>query len=342
MSAREPLRTGVIGFGTSGRVFHGPFLATSPRYSVEAVVTADPERAAEARRLHPGAEVLPDAESLFERGLDLVVIGSPPGTHVDLATRAVDAGVAVVVDKPLAATAAEARALVDHARAQDVVLTVFQNRRWDGDFLTLRALLDEGALGVVRRFESRFEWFKPVETKTWKARSTAADGGGILLDLGTHLLDQTLLLFGEVDHVHAELATRRDGGGAEDDAFVSLEHRSGVVSHLWMNAMAPLVGPRFHVLGSEAGFTSSGLDPQEGALKAGGLPTDEGFGAASTPALLGRDGSARPHPLLAGRYSDFYSRLADTLLDGAPLPVDPDDAVRVLELIDRIRAAASR
>lgn len=339
---RAPLRTGIVGFGTSGRVFHAPFVSTSPRYRLDVVSTADESRAAEARALHPGAAVVPDAEALLSRDLDLVVIGSPPGSHVELATRAIDAGIAVVVDKPLAASADEARGLVEYARSAGIPLTVFQNRRWDGDFLTLRGLLDQGTLGAVRRFESRFEWFKPVETKAWKAQAGAAEGGGILLDLGTHLLDQALLLFGDVDEVHAELDVRRAGGGAEDNAFVALRHRSGVISHLWMNAVAPLVGPRFHVLGSEAGFTSTGLDPQEAALKSGALPTDPGFGTASTPAVLGIAGSHRDHPLLPGRYAGFYAALADALLEGAPLPVDPSDAVRVLDLIERIRAVAAR
>ncbi|MCJ1686996.1 Gfo/Idh/MocA family oxidoreductase [Rathayibacter sp. VKM Ac-2927] len=337
---KGPIRTGVIGFGTSGRVFHAPFLSTSPRYSLDVISTGHADRAAEARALHPGVEVVPDARALLARDLDLVVIGSPPASHVELATRAIEAGIAVVVDKPLAASAAEARELLACARSRGVPLTVFQNRRWDGDFLTLRALLEQGALGEVRRFESRFEWFKPVETKEWKARASAEQGGGILLDLGTHLLDQALLLFGEVDEVHAETARRREGAGAEDDVFVALRHRGGVLSHLWMSAVAPLPGPRFHVLGSEAGFTSSGLDPQEAALKAGALPTDEGFGVAGSSAVLGAGAAVEEQPLLPGRYAAFYSGLADALLDGAPLPVDPEDAVRVLDLIERIRAAA--
>jgi scyllo-inositol 2-dehydrogenase (NADP+) len=337
------LRTGIVGFGTSGRVFHAPFVSTHPDYSLDVLVTGDPERQAEARRLHPGARVVATPEELFAGAgeLDLVVLGSPPSTHAALARRAIDAGLAVVVDKPFAVSSVEGADLIDHAADRGVPLTVFQNRRWDGDFLTLRSLLREGALGDVHRFESRFTWWKPQEAKSWKAEATVAEGGGILFDLGTHLVDQAVQLFGEVDEVHAELDTRRPGGAAEDDAFVSLLHATGVRSHLWMSSLAAQAGPRFRVLGSRAGYTTWGLDEQEGRLKAGALPTDDGYGVEpeSTWGVLGIDPDLRPVPTERGDYGAFYSLLADALLRGGALPVDPRDAVRVLELIERIRAA---
>jgi predicted dehydrogenase len=276
--------------------------------------------------------------------LDLVVIAAPPAAHVPLAHAALDHGLAVVVDKPLAVSAAQARDLVDRAEALDVPLTVFQNRRWDGDFLTVRRLITDGALGDVRRLESRFEWWKPEEGKRWKARATPAEGGGILFDLGAHLVDQAVQLFGPVEDVHAELAQHRAGVGAEDDAFVSLLHTSGTRSQLWMNAMAAQAGPRFHILGSTSGYTTWGLDGQEAALKRGALPTDEGFGVApeSTWGVVGRDGSLEHIPTERGDYAAFYDRLARSLLDGAPLPVDPRDAVDVIALIEQIHRTAAR
>lgn len=337
------LRTGIVGFGTSGRVFHAPFVSTNPDYSLDVIVTGDPERAAEAGRLHPGARVVGTPDELFALAgeLDLVILGSPPATHAPLAHRAIDAGLAVVVDKPFAVDAREGSDLVDHAVSSGVPLTVFQNRRWDGDFLTLRSLLQEGALGDVHRFESRFTWWKPQEAKSWKAAATATEGGGILFDLGTHLVDQAVQLFGAVEDVHAELDTRRPGGAAEDDAFVSLLHDSGVRSHLWMSSLAAQAGPRFRVLGSRAGYTKWGLDEQEGRLKAGALPTDEGYGLEPESAwgVLGVDPDARRVPTERGSYDSFYSLLADALLRGGDLPVDPRDAVRVLEVLERIRSA---
>lgn len=340
-----PIRTAVIGFGTAGRVFHAPFLAADPAYSLDVVVTRDPERRAEAEALHPGVRVVdrPDDVWALAGSLDLVVIGSPSGTHAALAGAALEAGLDVVVDKPFAVTAEEGRALIALAERLGRVLTVFQNRRWDGDFQTVRALIDEGRLGEVHRFESRFEWYKPAPPTSWKTEATAAEGGGILYDLGTHLLDQAVQLFGPVDFLHVELARRRPGAAAEDDVFLALRHEGGVISHLWMNGIAPLPAPRFHVLGSRAGYTSWGLDGQEAALKAGARPTDPGFG--ETPeerwGVLGAGGDVTRVPTLRGDYGGFYRALAEAIRTGARPPVDPRDAVGVLDLIERARSQAS-
>lgn len=331
------LRAGLIGFGTGGRLFHAPFIEADPRFSLDAVVSGDPARQQAVAQSYPAASVCATSAELFSRArdLDLVVISSPPATHVALAREAIGHGLAVVVDKPFAPSAGEAQALVEEAERAGVPLTVFHNRRWDGDFITLRRLLDEGALGEVRRFESRFEWWKPEETKAWKRESSPATGGGILYDLGTHLIDQAIQLFGPVRTSHAELAAHRQPG-SDDDVFVSLLHETGVRSQLWMNGMAAQVGPRFHVLGSTSGYTKWGLDPQEASLAAGARPTDPGFGDQPEEAwgVLGRDGATQPVPGEPGEYAGFYAGLADALLDGADLPVDPRDAVTVIALIE--------
>ncbi|WP_374947116.1 Gfo/Idh/MocA family oxidoreductase [Agreia sp.] len=342
----RPIRAGIIGFGLSGRVFHAPFLATNLDFEVSVIVTSNAERAAEAARLHPAAVIVDSVDDLFDRAargqLDLVVIGSPSGTHAALADRALDAGVAVVVDKPFAVTSAEGLALIEKAERLGLPFTVFQNRRWDGDFLTLASLLAAGQLGEVRRFESRFEWWKPVQAKSWKAKASAAEGGGILYDLGVHLLDQALQLFGDVDEIYAEVITRREGGVADDDTTVLLRHASGVRTQLWMNGMAAQVGPRFHVLGSTSAYTSWGLDPQETQLRGGALPTDDGFGVYGEDrwGLLGVDGDVLALPTQAGKYATFYELLAEALLHGAPLPVDARESLRTLEIIEQIHAAA--
>jgi scyllo-inositol 2-dehydrogenase (NADP+) len=334
------IRTAVIGFGTGGAVFHAPFLAADVEFRLDVVVTSDAGRAEAAARTYPQARVVPTPDDVLAAAgdLDLVVITTPPSTHADLAHRSLDAGLAVVVDKPLAVTAAEGKALVEHAEQAGRPLTVFQNRRWDGDYLTLRNLIGEGALGEVRRFESRFEWWKPEESKAWKATSTPAQGGGMLYDLGTHLIDQAVQLFGPVEDVHAELTRYRPDGGADDDAFVSLLHRSGTRSQLWMNGMAAQVGPRFSVLGSVGAFTKWGLDPQESALKGGARPGDQGFGVDPERSWgsLGVDGHLRRVPIGPGNYAGFYRALADALRRGRPLPVDPQDAIDVLALIEHI------
>jgi scyllo-inositol 2-dehydrogenase (NADP+) len=337
----RPLRTAVIGFGTAGRVFHTPFLDANPDYELAAVVTGNEQRRDEVLARYPGTEVVGGVDALLGSELDLVVIGTPPQTHAELAHTFLDAGVAVVVDKPFTVTSAEGRELVAKADRLGVPLTVFQNRRWDGDFRTVRRLVADGALGTVWRFESRFEWWKPDRGASWKTGTPPAAGGGILYDLGTHVIDQAVQLFGDAVPAYHELATRRPGGAVPDDAFVVLRHHTGVVSHLWMNGLAAQTGPRFRVLGSQAGFTKHGLDPQEAALRDGARPTDPGFGhePATAAGVLGLSGATRPVPTEPGRYAEFYTQLATALRDRTPVPVDPADAVRVIALIEQLSSA---
>jgi scyllo-inositol 2-dehydrogenase (NADP+) len=224
------------------------------------------------------------------------------------------------------------------------LLTVFQNRRWDGDFLTLRKLLAEGVLGAVRRFESHFERWNPVPRQGWRERGDPAEAGGLLFDLGAHLVDQALQLFGPVRTVHAELDRRRPGVVVDDDAFVALAHVSGTRSHLWMSKVAAQRGPRFRVLGERAAFTKHGLDGQEPAMAAGGVPGSPGWGDEPPErwGLVGEDGATRPIPTEAGCYLRFYEAVAAAVRSGAPVPVDPEDAVAALEIIEAARASAER
>lgn len=342
------IRTAVVGYGLSGSVFHAPFIAADARYSLEIIATSDAGRQAAASARHPGARTVPDAAAVFglAAGLDLVVLGTPPATHYPLAKAALEAGLDVVVDKPFAVTSGEGRELVQLAKDLGRVLTVFHNRRWDGDFLTVRKLLAAEALGAVTRFESRFERWQPEASKPWKAAATPGEGGGVLFDLGSHLIDQALQLFGPARVVHAELNARRPDARAEDDAFLVLRHGSGVLSHLTMNLMCAQQGPRFRVLGSAGGYTKYGVDPQEPYIGAGGSPLDADFGleAPEWAGRLGRDGHLDALPTERGAYSEFYRILADRILAGpaptAPLPVNPEDAVEVLKLIEAARALA--
>lgn len=341
------IRTALVGYGLGGRYFHAPFLAGDPSFTVAAIVTADPARAAAARSEHPGAEIVPDLPTLLARAaaldLQLGVVSTPPTAHTEQATALLEAGLHVVVDKPVTVTAQDGHALIALAGRLGRTFTPFQNRRWDGDFLTLRELVEAGELGEVRRLESRFERWKPTETKAWKAGSVAT-GAGVLYDLGVHLIDQAVQLLGPVEDVYAEVRHRREGQGADDDTFVALQHDGGAISHLWMSAVTPQPGPRFRVLGSRAGFTSYGLDPIEQQLVAGASLGQQGFGRRErdTDALVGvhGEGPERSVPLSAGDYGAFYRGLAATLTEGAPPPVDPRDSVAVIELIERIHRAA--
>lgn len=331
------IRTAVIGFGVSGRVFHAPLVATHPAFELSAIVTSDPGRADAARTEHPGTAILRDTDELFAGAdsVDLVVVGSPNSTHLHLASRALETGLHVVVDKPVAVTVRDADQLVEVAARADRMLTVFQNRRWDGDFLTLARTIASGALGEVCQLDAAFEWWKPELGPRWKDTTPVIEGGGILYDLGPHLIDQCLRLFGSVSSLHAELDARRAGSVSDDDSFVSLRHENGVRSRLWMSAVAPSSRPRFRVVGTEAVATIWGLDPQERQLIDGLRPGQAGYGTDPTRTLT-IDGPEGRHvlPLDAGDYPTFYTGVAAAIDGGAAPPVDPADAITALALIE--------
>jgi predicted dehydrogenase len=337
----QPLRVALLGYGLAGSVFHAPFIAAVPGLELAAVTTRDPERRRRAEQAHPGVVVLDGPEDVFSRAddLDLVVVATPNLLHVPQALAALDAGLPVVVDKPLAPTAAEARQLVDHARRLGLLLTVFQNRRWDGDFLTVRQLVRDGALGNVHRFESRIDRWRPELTGAWRERSEEA--GGLLLDLGTHLVDQALQLFGPAELRHAEIDTRRPGAEVEDDVFLALEHASGERSHLWMSLVAAQPAPRIRVLGDRAAFVKHATDPQEEALRAGRTPDEPGWGKEPPEhwGRLGTEGDTRPVQTVPGNYATFYELVERSLRTGEAPPVDPADAVRTLALLEAARLA---
>jgi scyllo-inositol 2-dehydrogenase (NADP+) len=339
-----PIRVALLGYGLAGAVFHAPLIAAVEGLELAAIVTRDDERRTRARRDHPNAALLGSPEEVWERAgdLDLVVVAATNRAHVPLARAAIEAGLAVVVDKPLAASADEGRALVRDAHERDVMLTVFQNRRWDGDFLTVLGLLEEGALGDVARFESRFERWRPDLSGGWRESGDPQDAGGLLNDLGSHLVDQALVLFGPVTQVYAELDSRRVGVQTDDDSFVALRHESGVRSHLWMSAVAAQLGPRFRVLGRHAAYVKYGLDVQEELLQAGRRPDDPLWGREPEDrwGLLGAGDELRRIPTVPGAYQRFYEGVALALREGAPPPVDPDGVVAGLKVLDAARESA--
>jgi predicted dehydrogenase len=337
-------RVALIGYGLAGSVFHAPLIGAISGLRLVAVVVRNKERRAQVGRDHPDATLLSSADELWHRAgeLDLVVVAAPNRFHVPLALAAIEAGLPVVVDKPLAGTAAEGRRLAEAARERGVMLTVFHNRRWDGDFLTARALVERGELGRVLRFESRFERWLPDVESDWRELPGAEDAGGVLHDLGSHLVDQALELFGHVREVYGELDVRRQGAEVEDDAFLALTHQSGVRSHLWMSLVAAELGPRLRVLGDRAAYVKHGLDVQEAALTDGRRPYEPGFGEEPKESWgrLGTDADSKPVPTEPGAYQRFYEAVASALRDGGPPPVEPADAIAVLEVLDAARLSA--
>ena len=337
-----PLRVALIGYGLAGSAFHAPFIATIPDFRLAAIVTRSPERRARALRDHPDTSLFESADEIWAGPdeFDLVVIAAPNKAHVPLGLAALGAGLPVVIDKPLATSAAEGRTLVEAAREQGVMLTVFQNRRTVRKSPSQRRLLAEDALGRVLRFESRFERWRPEVGTGW--REQADDAGGLLYDLGSHLVDQAVQLFGPVQAVYAELEIRRPGADVDDDDFVALEHAEGVRSHLWMSAIATQGGARFRVLGDRAAYTKHGLDVQEEALRAGRSPKEPRWGEEPEDSWgrLGAGEDLREVPTEPGSYGAFYEAVAVSLRDGTPPPVDPLEAVEVLEVLEAARRSS--
>jgi scyllo-inositol 2-dehydrogenase (NADP+) len=340
-----PIRVGLVGYGLAGRVFHAPLIASTDDLQLTAIVSSNRKRVAQAEVDHPNATVLPDVDALLagRDGYDLVVVACINSAHVSVASAVLRAGLPVVVDKPLAVTSHDAQSLVDLAAKNGLLLSAFQNRRYDSDQRTLRRLQDSGELGTVLRYESRFERWRPaLAAGKWRETTAATEGGGLLLDLGSHVVDQAVALFGPVTHVYGEVDARR--GSADDDVFVALRHASGVHSHLWVSSMAAAPGPRLRVLGSKGAYVVDGLDGQEDALRAGHTPRDPGWGE-EPPQRWGRllrGDQQQPVPSERGAWDAFYPAVAAALRDGTPPPVDPHDAIDVLRILEAARTSAER
>lgn len=338
------IRTALVGFGLAGGVFHGPLISATPGLVLATIVTSDPERQRRARHDHPGAAVITRTDDFdaIARHHELVVVATSNRYHAPLASAALQAGLAVVVDKPMAPTAAAARELVVLAHRRGRLLTVFHNRRWDSEILTLQRLLDHERLGVVARVESRFERWRPDVAAGWRESPDPLDGGGVLLDLGTHLIDQALHLFGRPSHVYAEIGRRRPGAAVDDDAFVALHHPAGISVHLWTSIIAAATGPRLRVLGLRGSYVKETLDGQEDALRSGARP-DAGDWGTEPPERWGTfaDGTRTiPVESVPGAWPQFYAQLVTALRGAGPPPVAAEDGVAVLEVIEAARAAA--
>ncbi len=328
-------RVVLLGYGLAGRVFHAPLIGAEPGLELAAVVTANPERQAQARADLPGVDILSTAEEAWAYDADLAVIATANSAHVPQATAALSAGMHVVVDKPLAGSASQAQALIDLAAAQGRQLHVFQNRRWDSEILTARSAIDDGLIGSPHRLESRFERWRPTPKGGWREEGPAEDLPGLLYDLGAHLVDQALHLLGPVDRVFASVRRVRAGVTADDDTQILLEHVSGAVSILSVSSASAFSGPRLRLLGTGGGLWIDSLDTQEDALRAGRLPGDERWGVEADDALIvtGTE-PPRPLPRERGNWAAYYRGVAASLRGESAPPVDPRDVVQDLRVIE--------
>jgi predicted dehydrogenase len=339
------IRTALLGFGLAGSVFHGPLISATPGMRIATVVTSDPERQRRARREHPDAIVVSrvDDFDVLARDHELVVVATSNRDHAPLARAAIEAGLGVVVEKPMAPTSLQARELVEFARREGCLLTVFHNRRWDSEILTLQRLLAEDRLGAVARVESRFERWRPDVVARWRESPDPQDAGGVLLDLGTHLVDQALHLFGRPSHVYAEVELRRRGTTVDDDDFIALQHPAGVSVHLWASLVAPDTAPRLRARGVRGSYVKETLDGQENALRSGVRP-DAGDWGREPPERWGvfLDGTgSTPVESEPGRWPQFYEQLVTALHRTGPVPVAAEDGVAVLEILEAARMAAA-
>lgn len=342
----EPLRVALIGYGLGGRAFHAPLIAVTPGMKLVTIVTANAERRAQARADFPDASIIDLADAVWANAAshDLVVITTPNRSHVPLARAAIEAGVAVVIDKPMAASSKDARELVAEAARRGVPLAPYHNRRWDGEMLTAQRLVASGDLGDVLRFESRLDRWRPGPVPSvWRERGAADEAGGVLFDLGPHLIDQARLLFGPVVELYAELDQRRPGAAVPDDVFIALRHATGVHSHLWAGSMAAQAGARMRVLGTRAAYVKQDADVQEAALRAGTRADAPGFGEDPEErwGWVGVGADARPIRTEKGDYTRFYALAVEWLAGRAPPPVDPADAIAVLDLIEAAQRSAA-
>ena len=329
---------GLAGFGSSGRGIHAPLLQQAGM-TVAAVATSDPVRSDQVREEIPGAQVVADLGGLLAvDGLELIVLATPSGLHAAQARACIDAGIAVVVDKPLATDATQALDVVEASRAAGVVLTVFQNRRFDAEHIAARASVRSGQLGEVFRHEFRWERWRPTPKDRWRENASAADGGGILLDLHSHMIDAAVDLFGPIDTVYAEVAARTTV--AEDDTFLACRHISGVVSHLGATSVSAAPGPRVRILGRSGAFLLNQFQDDRADIYPDLVNADaEHCGWI----YVGEQRSPVSRPL-AGQ-ADFYRQVAQAVASPDPqaaMPVDPYDAVHTLAVIDAARTSATR
>jgi scyllo-inositol 2-dehydrogenase (NADP+) len=337
----NPLQVGLVGFGLAGRVFHAPLIHANPNLRLTHIVQRHGDEAAQK---YPHAEIVRDVDTLLaQKSVNLVVVATPNTSHYDIAARALAAGKHVVVDKPFTITSREADELIDLARRSVRVLSVFQNRRWDGDFLTVREILDQRLLGRLAEYESRFDRFRPaIKENAWREQETP--GSGVLFDLGSHLIDQAMVLFGPPATIYGDLRKQRDGAMTVDNFEVHLGYSNLKVT-LKAASLACEPSPRFVLYGTEGSYTKFGLDPQEEALRQGHSPAESGWGEDAPEAwgtLTRCDGAMnrQKYRTLPGRYPDYYSNVYRAITGSEELAVKPEQARDVIRLIELAEQSA--
>lgn len=330
------IKAGLVGFGMAGRVFHGPLLSSVEGIELAAVMERNSNHAAQR---HPGITTCRSLEEMLgDESLGLFVVATPSATHFDVARQILRAGKNVVVDKPMSMASMQIAELIALAREQNVLLAPFQNRRWDSDFRTVQKVLLEGSLGQLVCFQSRFDRWRPVAPtdRLWKEDPAS---GGVLVDLGTHLVDQALTLFGKPEAVWADVLREREWATANDGFEIRMRY-AGFTAALGANSLSLPAGPRFHLRGSKGNYWKYGLDPQEAALNQMTRIDDPNWGREPLSAWgtlhvdIGVGTVAQPVEALRGDYRTYYAGVRDALLGNGPAPVRAVEAWRTARVLE--------
>jgi len=335
------MRAGIAGYGLAGRSFHAPLLKGCG-FEVATVLTGNSTRARQAKEDFSLTKVVDNLDDFLAQNLDLVVVASANMAHAEQSLAAVKAGIPVVVDKPMGRSLAETELILNAAASAQVPVTAFYNRLWDSDALTIKKIVTNGAIGKPFRLDSRFERFRPqLNLASWRESESAENGGGLLLDLQTHLLSTALDWFGPAELTYANIRSIR--GNSEDDVVLNLAHESGVDSYLSVSAIAGSPGPRIRLLGSEGALIVEDLDPQEALLRAGEFPKD---GTWSVPtnsmAYIQRGDTREEIETVPGNYGHFYLEVRDALEGKGPWPISAAEILTVASIIDKAREISVR
>ncbi|QNF32470.1 oxidoreductase [Adhaeribacter swui] len=335
-SQNAPITVGLASFGMSGLVFHGPLLAASPHFKLTKVL----ERSSEKSKLrYPEVEVVRDFQALIQdESIELVVINTPNALHFEMGQQALRAGKHVVMEKPFTVTAQEATELITLAKEQNCILTVFQNRRWDGDFRTIQQIVTQKLLGKLVYYEAHYDRFRNyIEANTWKEET--GPGSGLLYNLGSHMIDQALVLFGKPQAITAHLGTQRPGGKIDDYYDITL-HYPDLVASIKSSYLVREPGPRYILNGTEGSFHKYGIDPQEEALKAGQIPTGPTWGQEPTAdwgklnTQLNGIHFTGTIETLPGSFPSFYQNVYEAIRLDQELQVEPEEAALGIQLIE--------
>ncbi|HEX6225281.1 MAG TPA: oxidoreductase [Chryseolinea sp.] len=332
----NPIKTALLSYGMSGEIFHAPLLAVNPAFELTMVLQRSSDK---AKQRYPQTKIVRTFDEVInDNNIELVIINTPNDSHFDYATKALEAGKHIVVEKPFTVTTQDADNLISLAKKKNRVLTVFQNRRWDGDFMTVKKVVDNGWVGKIAEFELHYDRYRNyIEANTWKEEQ--GPGSGILYNLGSHMLDQVLVLFGMPLEVDARVGVQRPNGKVEDFYDIRLHYQDfhAIVKSSYLVREST---PRYILHGTEGSFVKYGIDPQEQALKDGKIPGTSGWGTEGKDlwgkinATLGGLHVEGYIETVPGDYTQFYKNVHDSIRNGKPLAVRPEESRDVIKLIE--------